>query len=109
MRLAALAQPASVTVTPAGGGIRTRPTSSPVLLYLLIGLAAVVAVAAGALAAHLLRRGGQVTAAASVRAVPHTGPPPTLAVRDTGRRPTLTVRIEPHASTSVTTIKEDRP
>jgi hypothetical protein len=50
-----------------------------------------------------------VTAAASVRAVPQAGPPPTLAVRDTGRRPTLTVRIEPHASTSVTTIKENRP
>ena len=109
VRLAALAQPASVTVTAAGGGIRPRPTSSPVLLYLLIGLAVVAAVGAGALAAHLLRRGGQVTAAASVRAVPHTGPPPTLAVRNTGRRPTLTVRIEPHASTSVTTIREDRP
>lgn len=114
--LAALAQSPSVTVVPVGGGGSVRRTSSPGLL-LLIGLAIVV-VAAGALAAHLLRRraarlprrgGGQVAAGASVRAVPHTGPPATLAVRDVGRRPTLTVRIEPQASTAVTTIKEERP
>jgi hypothetical protein len=113
--LAALAQSPSVTVVPVGGG-SVRRTSSPGLL-LLIGLAIVV-VAVGALAAHLLRRraaqlprrgGGQVAAGASVRAVPRTGPPTTLAVRDVGRRPTLTVRIEPQASTAVTTIKEARP
>jgi hypothetical protein len=100
-----------VTVVLVGGGGSVSRTSSPGLL-LLIGLAIIV-VAAGALAAHLLRRraaqlprgsGGQVAAGASVRAVPRTGPPATLAVRDTGRRPTLTVRIEPHASTAVTTI-----
>ena len=107
--LAALSLSPSVTVIPAGGGPVRGPASSPILLYLLIGLAAVGAVAAGTLAAHLLRRGGQVSAAASVRAVPRTGPPPTLAVRITGRTPTLTVRIEPHASTAVTTIKESRP
>jgi hypothetical protein len=119
--LAALAQSPSVTVVPVGGGGPpggggpVRPASSLGLL-LLIGLA-IVAVAAGALAAHLLRRraahlprsgSGQAVAGASVRAVPHTGPPATLAVRDVGRRPTLTVRIEPHASTAVTTIKEAR-
>jgi hypothetical protein len=108
VRLAALARPASVTVIPAGIVTPSGPSSSADLLYLLIGLAAVVAVAAGVLAAHLLRRGGQVTAGASVRAVPHAGPPPTLAVRDTGRRPTLTVRLEPQASTAITTIKEGR-
>jgi hypothetical protein len=114
-RLAALAKSPSVMVVPAGAGTTRKPASSLPLL-LLIGLG-VFTVAAGALAAHLLRRraahlprrGGQLTAAASVRAVPHTGPPATLAVRDTGRRPTLTVRIEPHASTAVTTIKEARP
>jgi hypothetical protein len=130
-RLAALAQSPSVTVVLVGGGGSVSRTSSPGLL-LLIGLAIIV-VAAGALAAHLLRRraahllrrraahllrwraaqlprgsGGQVAAGASVRAVPRTGPPATLAVRDTGRRPTLTVRIEPQASTAVTTIKEAR-
>ena len=112
--LAALAQSPSVTVVPAGAGTTRKPASSLPLL-LLIGLGVLI-VAAGALAAHLLRRraaqlprrGGQLTAAASVRAVPRSGPPATLAVRDTGRRPTLTVRIEPHASTAVTTIKEAR-
>ena len=112
--LAALAQSPSVTVVPAGAGTTRKPASSLPLL-LLIGLGVLI-VAAGALAAHLLRRraaqlprrGGQLTAAASVRAVPQTGPPATLAVRDTGRRPTLTVRIEPQASTAVTTIKEAR-
>jgi hypothetical protein len=113
--LAALAQSPSVTVVPVGGGGSVRRTSSPGLL-LLIGLA-IVAIAAGALAAHLLRRraarllhsgGGQAAAGASVRAVPQAGPPATLAVRDVGRRPTLTVRIEPRASTAVTTIKEAR-
>jgi len=106
---AALSLSPTVTVLRAGIVTPSGPSSSPVLLYLLIGLAAAAGVAAAALAAHLLRRGGQVTAAASVRAVPHTGPPPTLVVRDTGRRPTLTVQIEPHASTAVTTIKEARP
>jgi hypothetical protein len=53
--------------------------------------------------------GGHGTGGGDVRAVPHTGPPPSVAVRDTGTRPTLTVRLEPRAYATMTTIKEQRP
>jgi hypothetical protein len=56
-----------------------------------------------------LRRGGHGTGEGSVRAVPHTGPPPSVAVRNTAGRPALTVRLEPHAGATVTTIEEKRP
>ena len=60
-------------------------------------------------ASRLLHRGGHGTGGGDVSAVPHTGPPPSVAVRDTGTRPTLTVRIEPHPGATVTTIEETRP
>jgi hypothetical protein len=55
------------------------------------------------------RRGGHGTGGGNVRAVPHAGPPPSVAVRDTGTRPTLTVRLEPQAYATMTTIKEQGP
>jgi hypothetical protein len=55
------------------------------------------------------RRGGHGTGGGNVRAVPHAGPSPSVAVRDTGNRPTLTVRLEPQAYATMTTIKENRP
>jgi hypothetical protein len=70
---------------------------------------------AGLLSARSRRRRGRLrrvehgTAGGNVRAVPHAGPPPTVGVRDTGNRPALTVRIEPHASGTATSIKEERP
>ncbi len=106
--LAVLALSPSVTVIRAGIVTPSGP-AWPAGLYLLIVLAAAAAIAAGGVAAHLLRRGGQVSAGTSVQAVPRAGPPATLAVREVGRTPTLTVRIEPQASTAVTTIKEGRP
>jgi len=56
-----------------------------------------------------LRRGGHGAGGGSVQAVPHAGPPPSVGVRDTGNRPTLTVRLEPHAYTTMTTVKEKQP
>ena len=60
-------------------------------------------------AGRALRRGRPGAGGGDVRAVPHAGPPPSVAVRDTGTRPALTVRIEPHAGATVTTIEEKRP
>jgi hypothetical protein len=56
-----------------------------------------------------LRRGGHGAGGGDIRAVPHTGPPPSVAVRDTGTTPTLTVRLLPYAGATSTTIKEQRP
>lgn len=103
--LAALAVSPSITVVLAGGTL--PPGSSPIVPLLVIGLL-LVACAAGVLAVRRLRRGwhGQ---AGHVRAVPHAGPPTAVAIRDADTRPALIVRIEPHASSAVTTIKEARP
>jgi len=78
------------------------------VMWAVIGLV-LVAGAAGLLAFRPLRRAGHAPAGGSVRAVPHTGPPPSVTVQDTGDRPALTVRIESHASGTVTTIEERRP
>jgi hypothetical protein len=96
----------------ASGGT-SLPASSgglPVALVGLGGSGLVVALgAAGLLASRLLRRGGHASAAGNIRAVPRTGPPPSVTVRYAGNRPALTVRIEPRASAIVSTIKEIRP
>ena len=104
--LAAVAVSPAVTVFSARGALPAA--SSPIVPVLVIGLV-LVACAAGGLAVRRLRRGAHPAAGSSVRAVPHTGPPATLAVRDTGTRPTLIMRIEPHPGDPVTTIKEPRP
>ncbi len=108
---------ASVSSSPsvsASSGGTSRPGSAGGLpVALVLGLvAAGLVVAAGAaslLVSRLLHRGGHGTGGGNVRAVPHGGPPPSVAVRDTGTRPTLTVHLEPHAGTTVTTIEEERP
>jgi hypothetical protein len=106
----------SPSVSASGGG--TSPPASagglPIALvgFGLAGLGLVgLALAAGAslLASRLLHRGGHGTGGGSVRAVPHTGPPPSVTVRDSGIRPALTVRLEPHAGATMTTIEEKRP
>ena len=56
-----------------------------------------------------LRGGGHGAGGGDIRALPHTGPPPSIAVRDTGTTPTLTVRLLPYAGATSTTIKEQRP
>jgi hypothetical protein len=75
----------------------------------LLGL--VVALGAAKLLASRRRHrgGGHGAGGGNVRAVPRTGPPPSVTVRDTGTRPALTVRIEPRAYSTVTTIEEERP
>lgn len=107
--LAALAVSPAVTVALVRGALPAA--SSPIVPVLVIGLV-LVACAAGGLAVRRvrrLRRGAHAAAGSSVRAVPHSGPPATLAVRDTGTRPTLIVRIEPHPGEPVTTIEEAQP
>ena len=101
--LAALAVSPSVTV-----GLATGPGDGLAIVLLVAALVA-VAVAASLLASRLLHRGGHGGGGGNVSAVPHTGPPPSAAVRDTGNRPTLTVRLEPHADATVTTIEGRRP
>ena len=94
---------ASPTPGAAHPGINWRP-----ILLVVLGLVLVAGSAALA-AFRPLRRGGHGTAAGNVRAVPRTGPPPSVAVRDTGDRPALTVRIEPRAGATMTTIEERQP
>jgi hypothetical protein len=74
----------------------------------LLGLVVALG-AAKLLASRGQRRGGHATGGGNVRAVPHTGPPPSVTMRDTGSRPALTVRIEPRAYATVTTVEEKRP
>ena len=109
----------TTTPAPAGGTGTTTPapakvtTAHPTIDWppILLGVIGLILVAgtAGLAAFRPLRRGGHGTAAGNVRAVPHTGPPPSVAVRNTGNRPALTVRIEPRPSATVTTIEEGRP
>ena len=80
-----------------------HPGSWLLVLLAVTGLV-LVAGAAGLAAFRRLRRAGHGAAGGNVRAVPHTGPPPSVTVRNTGHRPALTVRIEPRASGTVTTI-----
>jgi hypothetical protein len=105
--LAALPVSPQVTVALAGAA-QGQPASWLPLLLVVMGLV-LVAGTAGLAAFRPLRRGGHGAAGGDVRAVPHTGPPPSVAVRDTGDRPALTVRLEPRASATVTTIEEGRP
>jgi hypothetical protein len=105
--LTALTTSPVVTVAPATVAHPAPAGLLPILLA-VIGLV-LVAGTAGLLAFRPLRRAGHGMAGGNVRAVPHTGPPPSVYVRDTGHRPTLTVRIEPHATATVTTIEEERP
>ena len=89
------------------------PPAGPARSWLPILLAAIGFVllsgAGGLLASRRGRRGGHGTAGGSVRAVPRTGPPPSVAVHYTGNRPALTVRIEPRAGATTTTIEGIRP
>jgi len=94
---------ASPTPGTAHSGIDWRP-----ILLVVLGLV-LIAGTAGLAAFRPLRRGGHGTAAGNVRAVPRTGPPPSVAVRDTGDSPALTVRIEPRAGATMTTIEERVP
>jgi hypothetical protein len=94
---------ASPTAGTAHPGIDWRP-----ILLMVLGLV-LIAGTAGLAAFRPLRRGGHGTAAGNVRAVPRTGPPPSVAVRDTGDSPALTVRIEPRAGATMTTIEERVP
>ena len=94
---------ASPTAGTAHPGIDWRP-----ILLVVLGLV-LIAGTAGLAAFRPLRRGGHGTAAGNVRAVPRTGPPPSVAVRDTGDSPALTVRIEPRAGATMTTIEERVP
>jgi hypothetical protein len=103
----------TATVTPSHTGLGNAK-GQPVALVAAAGLV-LLAGTAGLLTARSRRRRGRLrrvehgTAGGNVRAVPHAGPPPTVGVRDTGNRPALTVRIEPHASGTATSIKEERP
>jgi len=103
----------SPSVSASGGGTSRHGSAGGLPVALVLGLvAAGLVVAAGAaslLVSRLLHRGGHGTGGGNVRAVPHSGPPPSVAVRDTGTRPTLTVHLEPHAGATVTTIEEKRP
>jgi hypothetical protein len=111
-------QSTTMVVSPSGPGTTTMasPTAGaahtgidwrPILLVVL-GLV-LVAGTAGLAAFRPPRRGGHGTAGGSVRAVPRTGPPPSVTVRDTGDSPALTVRIEPRAGATMTTIEERVP
>ena len=97
---------------------RSEAGGQPVALVaggLSAGGLVLLAALAGLLASRSRRRAGRLrrgrpgAAGGDVRAVPHAGPPASVAVRDTGTRPALTVRIEPHAGATVTTIEEKRP
>jgi hypothetical protein len=104
---AALRVSPHVTVALLGGSSDRMSDWLPILL-LVTGLV-LAAATAGLLAFGPPRRGAHPVPGASVRAVPHSGPPASVTVRDTGRRPALTVRIEPHAGATVTTIEERQP
>jgi hypothetical protein len=93
----------SPTPRTAHPGIDWRP-----ILLVVLGLVLVAGTAALA-AFRPPHRGGHGTAGGSVRAVPRTGPPPSVAVRDTGDSPALTVRIEPRVGATMTTIEERVP
>lgn len=106
---------ATVTSSPSG---TTRAPGQPgaLVAVALVGAGLILlAGTAGLLTARSRRRRGRLrrvehgTAGGDVRAVPHAGPPPTVGVRDTGNRPALTVRIEPRASGTATSVKEERP
>ncbi len=105
----------AVTSSPARGGAAGGQPVALVAGGLTAGGLVLLAGLAGLLASRSRRRGGRPrrgghgTGGGDVRAVPHTGPPPSVAVRDTGNRPALTVHLEPHAGATVTTIEEKRP
>ena len=107
----------TTTAPPSSPGTTTvaspTPTAHPGIDWrsiLLVVLGLVLIAGTAALAAFRpSRRGGRGTAAGDVRAVPRTGPPPSVAVRDTGESPALTVRIEPRAGATMTTIEERVP
>jgi hypothetical protein len=111
-------QGTATTAPPSGPGTTTvaPPTPGPAhpgidwrsILLVVLGLVLVAGTAALA-AFRPSRRGWHGTAAGNVRAVPRTGPPPSVAVRDTGDSPALTVRIEPRAGATMTTIEERVP
>jgi hypothetical protein len=91
---------------------QVNPASSKGSGALVFLLAAATMAAAGVtLAVRRLRlRSHPAPAhAASVRAVPDTGPPAAVSVQDTGTGATHTVRIEPNPGTSSTTIEEAQP
>ena len=102
-----------VTSSPTRGGAAGGEPVALVAGGLSAGGLVLLAGLAGLLASRSrrgrLRRGRPGAGGGDVRAVPHAGPPPSVAVRDTGTRPALTVRIEPHAGATVTTIEETRP
>jgi hypothetical protein len=104
---------ASASSSPSASATGGLTTGGGLPEGLVLGLvAAGLIVAAGAaslLVSRLLHRGGHGTGGGHVRAVPHSGPPPSVAVRDTGTRPTVTVHLQPHAGATVTTIEEKRP
>jgi hypothetical protein len=108
--LCAIVVALAVPAVPASGS-STQPGGLPGWLPILAVVAGLVLAAGtgGLLASRRLRRGGHGPAGGSVRAVPRTGPPPSVAVHYTGNRPALTVRIEPRAGATVTTIEETRP
>ena len=105
----------TVTPPPTSTGERAGPPVALVGYGVGAGSLVLLAGTAGLLASRSrrrggrLRRGGHGTGGGSVQAVPRAGPPPSVAVRDTGNRPTLTVRFEPHAYTTMTTVKEKQP
>ncbi len=98
-RLSALAQ--SPVITVAG------PAAGPPWLTVLLGVAlAAVCATAVALSIRLSRRRTRRPAPATeVAAVPHPDPPRVAAVRNTGNKPSLALRIEPHAGTTVRTLR----
>jgi hypothetical protein len=111
----ATTSPPGNSTAPSSGQGTATPTGTahlpidwrPILLVVIALI--LVAGMAGLAAVRPPGRGGRGTAGGNVRAVPRTGPPPSVAVRDTGDRPALTVRIEPRAGATVTTIEERQP
>jgi hypothetical protein len=110
-------QGTTTTAPPSSPGTTTvaspTPTAHPgidrrSILLVVLGLVLIAGTAALA-AFRPSRRGGHGTVAGDIRAVPKTGPPPSVAVRDTGDSPALTVRIEPRAGATLTTIEERVP
>jgi hypothetical protein len=111
-------QGTTTTAPPSGQGTTTVVSPTPRTAHpgidwrpiLLVVLGLVLVAGTAALAAFRPpHRGGHGTAGGSVRAVPRTGPPPSVAVRDTGDSPALTVRIEPRVGATMTTIEERVP
>lgn len=113
----ALPTSAPPTIAPPTRTVSGKPGSRLPIALVASGASAggLVLLAVGLLAARSgrrgarLRRGGQGAGGGDIRAMPHTGPPPSIAVRDTGTTPTLTVRLLPYAGATSTTIKEQRP